>query len=107
MFEPDYEEKWSSFFSSRRINVDQSPLPFAIDTFQKYEEQEPGNPEHRNKKVWSAPPTYGKGKLFCSMNICFSPKGDQSRLATIVCGQSKRLSATEKEACNKNGLIST
>ena len=58
----------------RKFNVDQSPLPFATDTSRTYEEIDRGNAENRNKKVWSAQPTSGANKHFCSLNVCFSQK---------------------------------
>ena len=100
--EPGYDQKWGNFLPSRRFNVDQSPLSFTTDASRTYKEIDPGNSENRNKKVWSAQPTSGGNKRFCSLNICFSPKGEQPRLAIIFRGKGQRISAIDKEAWNKD-----
>lgn len=40
---PTYDEKWGRFKPEQRINVDQVPLPFAIDRKQTYEAPVPNN----------------------------------------------------------------
>ena len=39
----DYHPVYNGFVPAQRLNVDQSPLPFAIDTKQTYEHIEPKN----------------------------------------------------------------
>ena len=69
----------------QRLNVDQTYLPFSFDTKKAYEFVEPGNLENRTKKV--AEPHSGVSKKFCSLNVCFCPEGEQTRLAVIFTGQ--------------------
>ena len=87
-----YDARWGHFLPSQRLNVDQSPLPFAIDTSKTYEIPEPG------KKVWVAQPNPGASKRFCSLNTCFRPEGTQPRLSIIFRGQGLRISNAERKA---------
>lgn len=92
----NYHPVYGSFVPAQRYNVDQSPLPFAIDTKKTYEHIEPKNPENRNKKVWVSQPGAGLEKRQCTLQICFRPEGQQPRVSVIFRGQGKRLSAVEK-----------
>ena len=53
-----YDEKWGRFLPSERLNVDQSPLPFVIDSKKTYEFVEPGKGHEHN--TWISQP----GKRF-------------------------------------------
>ena len=46
----NYNPVYGGFMPSQRYNVDQSPLPFAIDTKKTYEQIRPKDKENRNKK---------------------------------------------------------
>ena len=70
-----YEEKWGYYKPYQRLNVYQSPLPFAIEC----------------KKT--------AGERFCSLNTWFIPDGTQPRIAVIFRSKGKRISVGEKEAC--------
>ena len=43
----NYYKKWGSFLPHKRLNVDQSPLPFARETVMMYEEIQPRDEENR------------------------------------------------------------
>ena len=85
----DYHSKWRCFLPKEQFNVDQSPLPFAIDVKKAYEQILPGDKENRNKKVWVSQPYSGADKRQCSLNVCFRPEGEQPRIAVIFRGQEK------------------
>ena len=87
-----YEEKWGDYKPHQRLNIDQSPLPFAIECKKTYDIPD------KDEKVWVNQPTPDAGKRFCSLNICFSPDGTQPRIAVISRGKGKQISAAEKEA---------
>ena len=55
----NFHPKWGRFVPSQKFNVDQSPLPFAMDVKRTYEHLEKGNPENRTKKVWISQPQSG------------------------------------------------
>ena len=86
-----YEEKWGDYKPHQRLNIDQSPLPFAIECKKTYDIPD------KDEKVWVNQPTPDAGKRFCSLNICFSPDGTQPRIAVISRGKGKQIAA-EKEA---------
>ena len=79
----NYDEKWGRFKPCQRFNVDQSPLPFAVDTKRTYEIVEPGSRYH---KVWIAQPGSGLDKRQCTLQVCFRPNGEQPRIAVIFRG---------------------
>ena len=47
----NYDKKWGRFKPCQRFNVDQSPLPFAVDTKRTYDVAELGSCYH---KLWIA-----------------------------------------------------
>ena len=47
----NYNPTYSGFMPSQRYNVDQSPLPFVINTKKTYEHVQPKNKENRNKTI--------------------------------------------------------
>ena len=65
-----YDQKWGSFLLNQCFNVDQSPMPFAIDMKQTHNLYEPG--QHQNQeKVWISQPGCGLKKHQCTLQICF------------------------------------
>ena len=100
--EPDYDKMWERYLPLQRFNVDQSTLPFARDTTKTYEQIDIRSKENRNKKVWTSQPNTGDSKGFCTLNVCFSPTGEQPKLVIIFRGKGKRLSAVEKESWDKD-----
>ena len=97
-----YYEKWGLYVPERRFDVDQSPMPFAQDTGKTYEIVERSSRDKEKRKanidgkVWCAQPKAGDSKQFCSLNICFRPRGKQPRLAIIFRGKGKRINEVEK-----------
>lgn len=65
-----YDQKWSRFTPRQRLNVDQSPLPFAVTTKRTYEYIREGE-EQRNHKVWISQPGSGLDKRQCTLQVCF------------------------------------
>ena len=98
----NYHPKWGHFLPAQRFNVDQSPLPFAIDVKRTYEQIIPGSKENQNKKIWVSQPFSGANKRQCSLNICFRPDGNQPRIAVIFRGQGISISDAEKQAWDKD-----
>lgn len=93
-----YDPVYGGFMPTQRFNVDQSPLPFAIDTKKTYELIEPKNPENRNKKIWVSQPGSGLEKRQCTLQVCFRPEGEQPKVGIIFRGQGKRISEVEKSS---------
>ena len=93
-----YDLKFGRFLPTQRFNVDQSPLPFAINTKTTYEHVEPKNPENRHKKIWVSQPGSGLDKRQCSLQVCFRPSGLQPKIAVIFRGKGKKISAAEKSS---------
>ena len=77
----DNYSKRGRFLPKERFNVGQSPLPFATDVEKNYGQVTPGDKENRNKKVWVRQPYSGADNRQYSLNICFSPEGEQPRIA--------------------------
>lgn len=98
-FEDEYDAKWGRFKPEQRINVDQSPMPFAMNPKRTYELVEENGRYH---KVWIAQPGNGLEKRQCTLQVCFNPAGDQPRLAIIFRGKGKRISDEEKLAWHKD-----
>ena len=58
---PYYDPKWGRYTPDRRFNVDQTPLPFAIDRKTTY--QESGSKgQSQIEKVWVSQPSGGLEK---------------------------------------------
>ena len=100
--ELDYDRNWGRYLSLQRFSVDQSPLPFARDATKAYEKIDKRSKENRNKKVWTSQPNTGDSEGFCTLNVCFSPTGEQPKLVIIFRGKGKRLSAVEKASWDKD-----
>ena len=92
-----YDPKWGYFLPEQRFNVDQSPLPFAVNMTRTYHLYEEGCNQNK-EKVWISQPGAGLDKRQCTLQICFSPAGSQPKLAIIFRGKGKQISEEEKEA---------
>ena len=92
----NYNPVYGGFIPSQRYNVDQSPLPFAIDTKKTYKQIRPNDKENRNKNVWVSQPAPCLEKRQCTLQICFRSEGKQPRISVIFRGLGKRISAVEK-----------
>ena len=93
-----YHSKWGRFLPEERWNVDQSPLPFVVNSKRTYEtENARGNKDH---KVWIAQPGNGLEKRQASLQICIRPDGTPARLAIIFRGQGN-ITKVEKQAYHK------
>lgn len=85
---PHFDPKWGRYKPCQRFNVDQVPLPFAIDTKTTYEEPAP-KANRKDHKVHLAIPSSGLDKRQCSLQVCFSPVADKCRIAIIFRGKGK------------------
>jgi len=95
-----YDQKWGRFVPTQRFNVDQSPLPFAVETKRTYEIVEKN--QSQNHKVWISQPGSGLDKRQCTLQVCFRPSGEQPHLAVIFRGQGKKLGDDERKAWHKD-----
>ena len=93
---PYYDKKWGRFEPKRRSNVDQVPMPFAIDTNSTYEVNVPKE-NRRNHLVWVAHPGSGLEKRQCTLQVCISPES-KVRITIIFRGSGKRISLDEIKA---------
>ena len=64
------DEKCGKFPPHIRFNVDQVPLPFAIDCTQTYERSVSAE-DRNNHKVWITQPGSGLDKRQCTLQLCF------------------------------------
>ena len=64
---------------NQRFNVDQSPMPFAIDMKRTSHLYEPGQDQNQ-EKVWIFQPGCGLEKRLGTLQICFRPDGEQPRI---------------------------
>ena len=85
---PSYDKKWGRFTPERRFNVDQVPMPFAIESKTTYEVNVPKG-EKRDHRVWVANPGSGLEKRQCTLHVCISPES-KMRIAIIFRGSGKR-----------------
>jgi hypothetical protein len=92
-----YDSKWGRFRPSRRYNVDQVPMPFAIDRKTTYEVNVPKE-ERRAHRVWVSNPGSGLDKRQCSLQVCFSPEDNTVKVGIIFRGTGTRIKADEKAA---------
>ena len=90
----DYDPKWGRFPPNKRVNLDQIPLPFAINCTTTYEE-EILKELRKYHKVWVANPGAGLENGWCLVQLAFSPEDDNSRVAVIFRGTEKRISEDE------------
>ena len=73
----NYNPTYGGFMPSQQYNIDQSTLPFAINTKKTYEQIQPKNKENRNKTVWISQSVPGLEKRQYTLQICFCPEGKQ------------------------------
>ncbi len=85
----------------QRLNVDQSPLPFACDVKRIYHMFD-SDEDKKMSKVRISQPGSGLDKRQCTLQICFSPVGQQPQLAIIFRGKGKRISDDEKAAWHED-----
>ena len=95
----NYDKKLGRFLLHQRLNVDQSPLPFAISTKRTYEMVKKGDRYHR---VWITQPGSGLEKRQCTLQICFRSVGKQPKLGIIFHRKGKGLTKEEREAWHKD-----
>ena len=91
-----YDKKWGRFEPKRRFNVDQVPVPFAIDTKSTYEVNVPKG-DRRNHHVWVAHRGSGLEKRQCTLQVCIFPES-KVRIAMIFRGSGKRISSNQIKA---------
>ena len=89
-----FEEKWGRFLPKQRFNVDQTPMPFVIDTKRPYEQIE----YKHTKKIWIAQPGAGLEKRQCTVQVCTRAEGIQPRIVIIFRGGGKIVREDEKFA---------
>ena len=92
---PDFDPKWGRFPPSKRVNVDQIPLPFSINRTTTYEDSIPKE-MRKDHKVWVANPGAGLEKRQCSVQLAFSPEDDNLRVSIIFRGTGKRISEDDQ-----------
>lgn len=92
-----YDKKWGRFSPKKRINVDQIPLPFVIESKRTYEVPMAKGKERRDHRVWIAQPGSGLDKRQATLQMCFSPEG-MVKPALIFRGTGKRISQDELAA---------
>ena len=83
------------------MNLDQIPLPFAINCAAMYEEEIPKE-LRKYHKVLVANPGAGLEKRQCSVQLAFSPEDDNLRVAVIFRGTGKRISEDEINSYHKS-----
>ena len=74
-----YDVKWGRFFSSQRLNVDQSPMPFVVDSKKTYEIINPGD-KHQKTCISQLPS--GLEKRQCTLQVC--TRADARRHKDVV-----------------------
>ena len=98
---PDYDPKWGRFPPNKRVNVDEIPLPFAVNRTTTYDE-EIAKKLRKYCKVWIANPGAGLEKRQYSVQLAFSPEDDNLRVAVIFRGTGKRISEDEINSYHKS-----
>lgn len=81
-----YDNKWGRFPPPTRYNVDQVPLPFAMDVKTTYEM---GTVGHKDK-VWVRQPGSGLEKRQCTLQLCFSPQDSHVKPEIIFRGTGEK-----------------
>ena len=76
-FNDSYDEKWGRFKPDQRFNIDQTPMPLAVNTKRTYEEIQP----NRQEKVWIAQLGSGLDKRQCTIQMMTRAEGEQPRIA--------------------------
>lgn len=91
---PTYDKKWGHFPQKKKINVDQIPLPFVVQSKRTYKIPMSKEKKQRDHRVWVAQPGSGLDKRQATLQICFSPEG-MVKPALIFRGKGKRISQDE------------
>ena len=98
-----YASKWGGFLPKQRLNVDQSPLPFVVNSKKTYEFVEKGEKYHN---TWISQPGSGLDKRQCTLQVMFRPEGNQPKLGIIFRGKG-RVTMDEKLAWHPGVDVST
>ena len=61
-----YDAKWSCFLLFKRLKVDQSPVPFFVDSKKTYEIIRPGD---KHKKAWINRQALGWERRQCTLQV--------------------------------------
>ena len=94
-----FDNKWGRFLPNQRFNVDQTPMPFVVDSKKTYEIITPGDMYH---KTWISQSSSGLEKRQCTIQVCTRAEGQQPRIAIIFRGKGKRVRPDEKAAWHPN-----
>ena len=62
-----YDAEWGCFHPSQRFNVDQSRMPFVVDSRKTYEIIKV---EDKHQKTWISQPALGLEKRQCTLQVC-------------------------------------
>ena len=62
-----YDAEWGCFHPSQRFNVDQSRMPFVVDSRKTYEIIKVGD---KHQKTWISQPALGLQKRQCTLQVC-------------------------------------
>ena len=90
-----YDAKWSCFLLFKRLKVDQSPVPFFVDSKKTYEIIRPGD---KHKKAWINRQALGWERRQCTLQVWTRADVKQQRIAVIFCGKGKRVRPDKKIA---------
>ena len=66
-----YDSKWGGFLPKQRLNVDQSPLPFVVNSKKTYEFVEKGEKYHN---TWISQPGSGLENANARCRLCFDQR---------------------------------
>ena len=80
-----YDPKWGYYKPEERFNVDQTPMPFAIDVKRTYEIIDPATKKYH--KTWIKTPGSGLEKRQCTVQVCTRAAGKQPPVAIIFRGK--------------------
>ena len=87
-----YDANWGRFLPCQRFNLDQSPMPFVVDSKKTYEIIEPGA---NHQKTWISQPASGLDKRQCTLQVCARGDGTQPKISIILRGKGKRVHQDE------------
>ena len=88
-----YDPKWGFFKPTERFNVDQTPVPFTVNTKRVYEAIEPGQ---KHSKTWIRQAGSGLDKRQCTVQVGSRADGNQPRIAVIFRGKGARLTQLKR-----------
>ena len=89
------DAKWDRFLPSQRFNVNQSPMPFVVDSKKK---NQIIKLEDKHQKTWINQPASGLEKRQCTLEVCTRADGKSLRMTVIFCGKGKRVRPDKKTA---------